>query len=232
MVLKNENPDTEDKPRHTLPVAKPPAGSYGNNRLIVYSPTLKRRLVLSSLLEGDDWVGIERARKKYFCEQPRRVEVRLPTGVVRTVFDFWIHHEDGAEEYREVKFSHDVQNNPRAIRQIEAQRTWCELHGFKHVVATELTIRANPLELDNWKMILHHLAMTSSINLLSIITKIMRLLTAVGRSTIAELEKAFNEIDRILVRSAIFTLLHRHWAKAPLDTQRLTRSTTVEVGHE
>jgi hypothetical protein len=232
MVTNNENLDSEGKPRHTLPVAKPPAGSYGNNRLIVYSPTLKRRLVLSSLLEGDDWVRIERARKKHFCEQPRRVEVSMPTGVVRTVFDFWIHHEDNTEEYREVKFSRDVLNNPRAIRQIEAQRTWCGLHGFKHVVATELTIRANPLELENWKMILHYLAMTSSIDLLSITKKVMRLLTSVRRITIAALEKAFDLIDGMLVRAAVFTLLHRHWAKAPLDTQRLTRSTTVEVDHE
>lgn len=232
MVMKNENPDSEEKPRHTLPVAKPPAGSYGNNRLIVYSPTLRRRLVLSSLLEGDDWVGIERARKKHFCEQPRRVEVRMPTGVVRTVFDFWIHYEDDTEEYREVKYSHDLQNSPRAIRQIDAQRTWCELHGFKHVVATEQTIRANPIELENWKMILHYLAMTSSIDLLSITKKVMRLLTSVRRITIAALEQAFNELDRILVRAAIFTLLHQHWAKAPLDTQRLTHSTTVEVAHE
>jgi hypothetical protein len=187
--MDNNRARNEEKPRHSHPVAKPPASHYGNNRWIAYSPTLKRRLILGSDLEHDDWVRTEAANKKFFCEQPRRVAVRLPTGVVRTVFDFWIQWPDGSEEYREVKYSRDLQDGSRALRQIEAQRTGCELHGFKHMVVTEQIIRANPIYLENWKLILRHLAMTSGIDVGPITKVVIRLLLNVGRATIAVIEK-------------------------------------------
>lgn len=226
--MKKRNAFNTEVPRHTRPVGKPPASRYGNNRWFVYSPTLKRPLVLSSGLEHDDWVRTEGAKKKFFCEQPRRVEVRLPTGVVRTVFDFWIHWDDGTEEYREVKYSQEL-NGYRAMRQIEAQRTWCELHGFKYVVVTEQTIRANVIYLENWKLILGHLAMTSRIDLGPVTRVVVRFLLAVGRATVGVIEKACARWDRLLVRAAIFTLLHSHFAKASLESQAFSRSLYVEV---
>src|ERR1700687_1613712 len=221
--------EQDEKPRHTRPVTKPPASHYGNNRRIVYSPSLKRRLILGSDLEHDDWGRTEAAKKKSFCEQPRRVDVRLSTGVVRTVFDFWIHWDDGTEEYREVKYSRELENGSRAMRQIEAQRTWCELQGFKHVVVTEQIIRANITYLENWKLILRHLAMTSRIDIGPITKVVVRLLLTVGRATVDTIEKACARWDRMLVRAAIFTLLHSHFAKASLESQLFSRSLYVEV---
>jgi hypothetical protein len=221
--------EKEEKPRHSLPVSRPPAGSYGNNRVIYFSPTLERRMILGSDLEYDECVLLEAARKKYFCEQPCRVQVRLPEGLVKTVFDFWIHWPDGTEEYREVKYKRDLEAGSRALRQIEAQRTFCRLHGFTHTLSTEETIRANPLYLDNWKRILNHLGMTSSIDLRSLINKLLRLLRAVGRCTIAAIESAHATVDRVLVQAAIYTLIHRGYATAALDTERLSSALYVEV---
>lgn len=222
------NAFNKETPRHTRPVAKPPASRYGNDRWFVYSPSLKRRVLVGSGLEHDELVRTEAAKKKFFCEQPRRVEVRLPTGIVRTVFDFWIHWDDGTEEYREVKYSRDLED-PRAARQIEAQRTWCELHGFKHEVVTEQIIRANPLYLENWKLILRHLAMTARIDIGPITKVVVRFLLKVGRATVAVIERACARWDQVLVRAAIFSLLHSHFAKASLDSQPFSRSLYVEV---
>jgi hypothetical protein len=183
---------------------------------------------VGSGLEHDELVRTEAAKKKFFCEQPRRVEVRLPTGNVRTVFDFWIQWDDGTEEYREVKYSQELEE-PRAARQIEAQRTWCRLHGFKHAVVTEKIIRANPLYLENWKIILRHLAMTSRIDLGPITKVVVRFLLKVGRATIDLIERACARWDQVLVRAAIFSLLHNHFAKAALDSQPFSRSLYVEV---
>ena len=218
-----------EKARHTHPVRKPPASRYGNNRHIVYSPTLRRRLILGSDLEFDQWVLLEAARKKFFCEQPLRVQVRLPQGVVTTVFDFWTHWQDGSEEYREVKYSKDLEQGSRASRQIEAQQNFCELHGFIHVVATEKIIRSNPLYLENWKTILHNLAMVAAIDLASISKQVVEFLRASQRSTIAAILTAFSVYDRVLVQAAIYSLIHQHALSAALDSQILSPSLCVEV---
>jgi hypothetical protein len=218
----------EDKPRHSLPVSKPPASRYGNNRWIFYSPSLERRMILGSDLEYDECVRIEASLKKYFCEQPCRIQVHLPQGLVKTVFDFWVHWPDGTEEYREVKYKRDLDDS-RVSRQIGAQQVFCNLHGFKHSVSTEEIVRANPLYLDNWKRILNHLGMTSRINLRPVIDRLMRLLRTAGRCRISQLESAFQSLDPVLVQAATYTLIHRGDLSAALDTQRLDPSLFVEV---
>jgi hypothetical protein len=218
-----------NKARHTHPVRKPPASRYGNNRHIVYSPTLQRRLILGSDLEFDQWVLLEAARKKFFCEQPLRVQVRLAQGLVTTVFDFWIHWQDGSEEYREVKYSKDLEKGSRACRQIEAQQKFCELQGFKHVVATEKNIRANSLYLENWKTILHDLAMVAAIDLASLSKQVVEFLHTSQRSTIATIFAAFTVYDRVLVQAAVYSLIHQHILSAALDSQILSPSLCVEV---
>lgn len=223
-----ENPE---KPRHTQPVCKIPAGSYGNNRWFVYSPTLRRIIVVASGLEFDAWVTIEACRNtKWLCEQPRRVQVKLPSGLVTTIFDFWIQRKDRTEEYWEIKYySQVVAAHPRLVRQIEAQRTWCEIHSFTYVLLTDLVIRSNPTYLENWKTILHVLAMTADLNLNPITKKIVRLLLSAGQVTISQIEQMLAGVDRTLVRAALFLLLHRGEVTAPLDTEVLRPSMLVEL---
>ena len=227
--MKNQNRFKREAPRHTDPVRKPPASQYGNNRHITYSPTLQRLLILGSDLEYDEWVCLEAARKKFFCEQPLRVQVQLPQGLVTTVFDFWIHWEDGSEEYREVKYEKDLDQGTRATRQIEAQKLFCSLHGFKHVVSTEKTIRANLLYLENWKSILHHLAMTAGIDLSRISKRVVELVRSDGRTTIDMILVRLATYDRVLVQAAIYSLLHQRELSAALETQALSSSLSVEV---
>lgn len=232
MSDKNEQKDKET-PRHTKPVWKIPAGRYGNNRWIIFSPTLKRQVVTASDLEYDELVMIEANKHiKHFCEQPLRVKIKLPAGLVTTVFDFWIHWKDGREEYREVKYRRDVllaETGSRIKRQLEAQATWCHLQGFDYVLETEDTIRSNTIYLANWKIILHHLAMTADVDLNPIARKVIQLILIAGPLTIAALERLCASVDRILVKAAIFLLLHGGRAKAPLETKRLGPSMPVEI---
>ena len=146
-----------------------------------------------------------------------------------TVFDFWIHWQDGSEEYREVKYSKDLEQGSRASRQIEAQQMFCSLHGFKHVVSTEKTIRANPLYLENWKSILHHLAMTTGIDLSRIAKCVIEFLRDGGRATMAAILASLATYDRVLVQAGIYSLIHQHEISAALETQALSLSLQVEV---
>jgi len=157
------------------PVWERPQSRYGNNRWVAYSPRLQRRVILYSDLEYDHWVLVEATPSiKRFCEQPRRVRVQLPSGSVTTVFDMWILWDTNCQEYREVKYQHELLRatpGSRTDRQIQAQKKWCELCKVGHRVITDEVIRACPLFLVNWKSILGHLACTQQIDLRTNIEK-------------------------------------------------------------
>ena len=183
------------------------------------------------LLEFDACVTIEACRQmKWFCEQPRRIKVKLSSGLVTSIFDFWIQYMDSQEEYWEIKYySQIILADWRLARQIEAQRTWCEQHSFKYVLVTDLVIRANPTYLENWKTILRLLAMTADMDLRPITKRIVRILLRANRLAINQIERALVGVDPTLVRAAVYSLIHKGELAASLDTELLAPSTTVRL---
>lgn len=229
-VSRTENEKTIEIP---APVWERPQSRYGNNRWVVFSPKLNRKVILYSNLEYDHWVLVEATPEiKSFCEQPRRVRIQLPSGPVTTIFDMWVLWETLLQEYREVKYSHQLMSatpDSRIFRQIQAQKRWCALNGVEHTVMDEAKIRTNPLLLSNWKFILSSLACTQDVDLSTHIENVGSMLTRSGSGTLCEIENSFPAIDRCLTRASIFTLIHRGLLKAPLDVQKLNASTLVEV---
>lgn len=213
------------------PVWERPQTRYGNNRWVAYSPKLKRNVILYSDLEYDHWVLVEATPAiKAFCEQPRRIRVQLPSGLVTTVFDMWILWDTRSQEYREIKYRQELLNastDSRIYRQIEAQKKWCELDRVNHTVMTDEVIRANPIFLSNWKFILSSMASTQCADLSPHIENINSMLIRRGTCTLREIENSFPTVDRCLTRASIFILIHRGHLKAPLDMQPLTASTQV-----
>lgn len=222
--------NNKSEPRHSRPVCKIPPAGFGN-RWFFHSPTLNRIVAVASDLEYDACVTIEACRDtKWFCEQPRRVKVNLPCGMVTTIFDFWIQYMDYEEEYWEIKYySQIISADGRLARQIEAQRTWCEQHAFKYVLLTDLVIRGNPIYLENWKTVLRLLAMTADINLEPVTKRIVRILLRVREVAINNIERIMIDVDRTLVRAALYLMLHRGELDAPLDREVLTPSMRVKL---
>lgn len=214
------------------PVWDRPQSRYGNNRWVVFSPKLQRRVVLYSDLEYDHWVLVEGTPAiKSFCEQPRRVRVQLPSGPVTTIIDMWIFWETQVQEYREIKYRDEIEKafpNSRIFRQIQAQKKWCDLAGVKHNVMTEDVIRSNPLFLSNWKFILSSLSCTQDVDLSAHIENVSSLLVK-SSMTLRGIENSFPTVDRSLIRASVFTLIHRGHLKAPLDVLPLNASTRIEV---
>lgn len=206
---------------------------YGNNRWVAFSPKLRREVTLYSDIEYDHWVLIESdPLVKSFCEQPRRVRVNLPIGLVTTTFDMWILWVTNEQEYREVKDLKELLEaspNSRIDRQIQAQKKWCALQNVKHLVMTNDVIQANPLFLSNWKLMLSTLACTQSIDLSPQIENISYAVKSRGGGTLREIEQSVPGIDRTLVMASVFTLIHRGLLRAPLDKQSLTASTRVDM---
>lgn len=215
------------------PVWEKPQSRYGNNRWIAYSPKLKRNVILYSDLEYDHWVMVEATPPiKSFCEQPRRVRIQLPSGPVTTIFDMWVLWDNQSQEYREIKYRHELFKAPREsriYRQIQAQKKWCELDGANYTVMTDEVIRANPIFLSNWKFILSNLASVRDINLSVHITNVNSLLMRNGSRSLREIESSFPAVDRSMIRASIFTLIHRGNLTAPLDAQPVNASTQIDV---
>jgi hypothetical protein len=226
----NENQRSRNDPS---PVWQRPQNRYGSNRWVVFSPKLKRKVILYSDLEYDHWVLVEATPSiKSFCEQPRRVRVQLPSGPVTTVFDIWILWDTQHQEYREIKYRHELLNAPldsRIHRQIQAQKKWCEIDRATHTVMTDEVIRANPILLSNWKFILSNLACTQYENLSSHLENVRSMLMRSDSKTLQEIENSFPAIDRCLIRASIFTLIHSGHLKAPLDVQPLNVSTQIDI---
>jgi hypothetical protein len=226
----DENGESIDYPS---PVWDCPQSRYGNNRWIVFSPKLKRNVILYSDLEYDHWVLVEaNSLIKSFCEQPRRVRVQLPSGPVITIFDMWILWDTNCQEYLEIKYRRELLNlnpNSRVYRQIQAQKKWCDVTRRNHRVVTDEVIRAKPVFLSNWKFILSTLACTQNIDLNSHIENISYIVKRCGGGTLREIERLFPKIDRTLVMASVFTLLHCGLLKAPLDNQPLNASTKMDI---
>jgi|SRR5882672_4093458 len=217
------------------PVWVRPQNNYGSNRWVVFSPKLGRVVILYSDLERDHWVLLEAdPRILKFCEQPLRISVRLASGTVQTIFDMWLKWQDGQEELREVKYKDQLHGSPRAHRQLEAQATWASLVSFRYSVVTEEVIRANPIFLANWKRILSYLGPRSRGDIRREIDQVKSLLAKFGMMPIGQIESRLSHLDCMLVRTALYLLIHSGGARAlGLDTQKLDGFTLVEeVRHD
>lgn len=212
------------------PVWVQPQNNYGSNRWIVYSPKLDRVVILYSDLERDHWVLVEADLTiVQFCEQPLRISVRLASGTVQTIFDMWLKFRNGHEELREVKYKDQVDGSPRAKRQLEAQATWTSLVSFRYSLVTEDVIRANPVFLANWKRILSYLGPRSRADLRREMDQIRSLLAKFVALPIGQIESRLSHLDYMLVRTALYKLIHAGEARAVgLDTRKLDGFTLVE----
>ena len=115
---------------------------FGCNYWEVFSPKLERIVRMFSDLEFDNYILTETNPKiQTFCEQPIKIKTLVDGKEVISVIDMWIKYHSGKEVFIEVKYQSDINPaNPksqRSIRQIKAQKKWCEGNGFDHIVMTE-----------------------------------------------------------------------------------------------
>ena len=133
---------------------------YGSNYWEVYSPKIKRNVRLFSDLEYDHWVSVEtNPQIKAFCEQPLHIIEYIDGKRRESIFDMWVQWTDETEAFIEVKYEKDLLStfkNQRTLEQIKTQQTWCQRHGYEHVIQTEKQIRGNPVYLSNMKAILSY----------------------------------------------------------------------------
>jgi hypothetical protein len=211
-----------------VPLWELAASRFGSNRWIVFSVRLLRLVILYSDLEFENWVLVEsNFRIVCYCEQPFRMQAKIDGTIVTTVPDMWVLFASGQERFLEVKYRSQL-SDPKVVRQLKAQKTWCESKSTRHDVFDESRIRRNPQYIRRWKFILRVLAATQSTNLVAICEKVSHLLRN-GPMTLGQLEEQCSLAERNLVRPAIFKMLHAGSAKAPLGSHELNNDLPVSL---
>lgn len=118
---------------------------YGSNYYEFMSRKLNRIVTAFSSLEYWNQICLEMdCQVETYCEQPLETEVFFDGQTYRTVFDVWVKYKDGREEFQEIKFAEELENENavfgRSYKQIAIQKAWCEQNGKTYVVKTDRDI--------------------------------------------------------------------------------------------
>lgn len=140
----------------------PRSSKYGNNYWNSDGPKVDmREVTLYSDLEFDNFVRVETSPEiETYCEQYPEISYVLDGELHTSIFDMQIIYRDGRVTLREVKYESELvsddSRNYRTLRQIEAQRTYCEENGIKYEIMTDKSLRKNRYELENRLKIFSH----------------------------------------------------------------------------
>lgn len=190
----------------------------GAHRLEAFSPKLARRLTFYRRALLDQWVLLEADPAVIaFCERPGYVKF----GGQQYLADFWVRYE-GRQEL--VILSDSMAVSDVAV---EADPDVTAL-SVRSVQAAELA--ASRVWIDNWQRMLPSMVATRGLASPSLLNAIERFVAC--SQPLLTIEREFSTGDTILVRAAVFGLLHAGRVRAPdLRTDALSLLTQfVAIG--
>jgi hypothetical protein len=201
----------------TQPVAV--ARPRGTHRFEVFSPKLKRRLTFYRRLALEQWVLIEADPAiSIFCERPGFVQ----SGGQRYLADFWVRYVDRQELVLLSDAVIDTDTKPDANLDVAVL-------SVRSVQPPELA--AARVWIDNWRRMLPCIVAIRGLLSPSLLNAIERFVARPQQ--LLTIEREFSTGDPILVRAAVFNLLHTGRACAPdLHTEALSLLTPFAVTGE
>ncbi|WP_034303960.1 hypothetical protein [Herbaspirillum sp. RV1423] len=187
--------------RYTIPIHS--ARPKGAPRYEFYAPKIGRRVTLFTPLQVRFWTLLESAPLVHsYCERPAYWEAVEG----RRLTDFWV--KAGPREACCI-LADDVR--PGRVGTLSSSLDI----GVRYVAAGSLASRS--VWIDNWVRILPYLTLNARLVNERLVRDIER--ASVAAPTLAQLECDFQPNDIVLVRTAVFMLLHRGSIKA--DALRL-----------
>ncbi|MCG5076623.1 hypothetical protein [Paraburkholderia tagetis] len=206
---------------HSLPIAEPVAFARprGAHRFEAFSPKLGRRMTFYRRAELDQWVLLEAdPAVMTFCERPGYVEI---DGDQRLA-DFWVRYAD-RDKLVILDDSERVESESTPLRKLDADVT-----PLLRIATVEMA--AARIWIDNWQRMLPYLVANRDLVPLTLSQAIVRFVKEPQR--LLSIEREFSTMDPVLIRTAVFGLLHSGQAAAPeLHTQPLSLITSfVAVG--
>jgi hypothetical protein len=180
----------------------------GAHRLEAFSPKLARRLTFYRRALLDQWLLLEADPAVIaFCERPGYIQF----GGQRYLADFWVRYA-GHQELVILLDSIARNDTDADVDEVSAL-------SVRSVRAAELA--ASRVWIDNWQRMLPPFVATRGLVSPSLLTAIERFV--VSPQPLLTIEREFSTGDIILVRAAVFGLLHAGRVRAPdLRTDQLS----------
>jgi len=208
---------------HFLKISEPVALARprGARRLEAFSPKLSRRMIFFRRMQMDQWILLEADPAVItFCERPGYVVVEDE----RRLADFWVRFS-GRQELV-ILDDLEAENLPVATHRDLDDATL----PVRTVASAE--IAAAQVWIDNWRRMLPYIVANRDLISAALSRAIERFVAHPHR--LLDVEREFATGDPVLVRAALFGLLHAGKVNAPeLLTQPLSLLTTflIEGAH-
>ncbi|WP_454754666.1 hypothetical protein [Cupriavidus necator] len=189
---------------------------YGAHRLEAFSPKLNRRIMLYRRQAFDLWIAIESDPKvREFCERPGYILFRGK----RSLADFLVSYPDRQELV--ILADPIVGGDAKPLTNLDAGD-----RNVRLVQAAELA--ASRIWVDNWQRMLPCIVATRGLLPASLLQLVEDFVAA--PQPLFAIERELSKVDPILVRAAVFKLLHAGRVRAPkLRTDMLSLSTRFAV---
>jgi hypothetical protein len=209
------------QPRFTSPADN--TRPYGSRRYNVYGPKAGRLLTFFGRHTLQAWISLEAdPNVTAYCERPIVISHAKPKRIV----DFWIARSEEEELWfllRENELGNDVSSCKSP-----AFQHWATTNGFKVKLTDPVDLERNTVYLENWGAILRYLSINP--NLIS--GELIDQVRAMARAPrpLAAIQASLPEYDPIIVRTAIFSLLHKGKMKCDdIETRPLSIHSTFEA---
>jgi hypothetical protein len=186
----------------------------GAHRFEAFSPKLARRLTLYRRALLEQWLLLEAdSAVTTFCERPGYVHVEGQ----QCLADFWVRYVD-RQELVVLDYSHVDEKMPESHRALDGAAL-----PIRSVSPADLA--AARVWIDNWQRMLPCIVANRGLVSPSLPRAIARFLTHPQK--LLAIEREFSTGDPVLVRTAVFGLLHAGRISAPdLHTQALSLLTS------
>ncbi|CYU52003.1 S-layer protein [Streptococcus suis] len=206
---------------------------YGNNRMIVYSPKLKRKVVLFSNLEYYCYLFLEFDTNVVdFCEQPDIGIKHLYDGKIHSsVADFLVEYKKDTLQIVECKPSSEL-NNTKVIKQLQIQKEWAIANKISHRIFTEKEVLKKQCSLSNLKRL--HTALLQVENLIEpntcLINSILKVVSEHSVMTINQiLSYKMDGISNRNILSMLSYLFHQGKLEIDIHNSLLNQESVVKM---
>lgn len=177
---------------------------YGSHRYEVWSPKVRRRLTLFGEVSLKAWVTLEAdITVSTFCERPLVIgDVKPPR-----IADFWFQRHDLSEQILLVARPLEEQLLTKLLERYSGFAAWAKSEGIQFQIIRPDDFYLSPVSFENWRTILHHLAANHALVRPSLVSRVLKERTSA--IAIHTIEQVFDTEDPVIVRAAIFTLVHQ-----------------------
>lgn len=190
-------------PRFTFSSAADNSRPFGSHRYDVYGLKIRRRLFLYGELPLNGFIAIESDPEiSSYCERPVVITELKP----RRVVDFWVQRSLGGELWLLLRPS-ELKWLDRKYPPTEAFNAWAEDQGLIIKLVTPESLGAGSILLGNWGEILRHLSANTRHTDPNLVSRVLELCQ--DEMSIKAVQERLPEEDPVIVRTAIYTLLHQ-----------------------